>query len=393
MSRRNGSHPDAVAAQSRREFLRRAGTMAGGLMVSDLAGLFRGKASAALSVQYQSGLYLLELDGVAAGWIKSFEGGAVRGEVVVEPPGASPFAKKHLGMFRTEPITITFGAGMGKPLIDWVKASLSGRPSRKSGAVVMADHNSIPKKRLEFQNALISEVAFPVFDGSMKGKPICTVRFTPESVRVVAVVGGAALSSVGRAATGMTPMFRLKIQGFEQAGAWVDRIEALPIRRKTVVPAVGELRNPQQASGGIEFPNLVFTLPEQYAGPFHGWHEDFVVKGNNGDAQERSGVLELLSPTGNTVLFTLSFFNLGIVTAALVPGPLEGSMSHTRVELYCERIDFDAGPVGSAATQGGTAPPPPVKGIAPPPGGLPTRSAPLQGAPGILAPAPLQAPK
>lgn len=388
---------------SRREFLRRAGTMAGGLVVMDLTGLFRNQPSAAVVRAYASAHYALELDGMAGGWVRSFEGGTARGDVVVEPPGANPFAKKHLGGVRFEPITISFGAGMNKPVFDWIKTSISGKIQRRNGAIVVADMNYKVVERVDFQNALITEVGFPALDAAVKEPSYFTVKFTPEFTR--RGTGGAGAPVNQPAATKQTSLlgsnFRLRIQGLEQAVARVNRIEAVTIRQKSVGSAVGDSRINQQAPGGFDFSNLVFTMSETDAAPLYQWADDFIVKGNNGDAQERPGVLELLSADLKTVLFTLSFYNLGVVSVAPVP-VLTGAdaIRRVKVELYCERIDFDAGLIGSAPTQGTTAPPPPppakgippppAKGIPPPPVGAPTRSAPLQGAPGILAPAPLQ---
>ena len=92
----------------------------------------------------------------------------------------------------------------------------------------------------------------------------------------------------------------------------------------------------------IEIPNLIFTIPEIDAGPFYQWHEDFVIKGNNGPDRERPGVLEWLTPavvTGPTVLGSLQFFNLGIFKIA--PEKLEAgadTIRRVKVEMYCERI-------------------------------------------------------
>jgi hypothetical protein len=78
------------------------------------------------------------------------------------------------------------------------------------------------------------------------------------------------------------------------------------------------------------------------------------------------------------------------VVSNMYDGAEKFAQSWAQAESIAAKIGFAAGPVGSAATQVGAAPLPPVKGMSPPPGGAPTRSAPLQGAPGILAPAPLQ---
>lgn len=60
--------------------------------------------------------YALELDGVTAGWLSSFEGGQATGEVVTENLGAGVPARKHIGNVKYEDITVTFSAGMTSDL-------------------------------------------------------------------------------------------------------------------------------------------------------------------------------------------------------------------------------------------------------------------------------------
>jgi hypothetical protein len=385
MSKKKGIHVNPEGTQSRREFLLRAGTMAGGLMAADLAGLFRNHPSAADNRSYAAAKFALELDGVSVGFIHSFGGGDARSEVIAEKPqGSNPFVNKHASPPRYEAITIACGAGMEKPFYDWIKASISGMPPGKNGAIVTMDYNNKPTRRLEFKNALITEVGFPALDGASKDPAYLAVKFAPQYTQKT-LPGGAIPIAAKPQKTLLPSNFALKIKGLEQACVRVSRIEALTIRKKTAANPVGDMRIPQQESAGIEIPNVVLTVSEGFAAPFYAWHEDFVIKGNNGDAQERPGVLEFLAPD-RTVLFTLSLFNLGIISAAQLPVVTADALSRAKVEMYCERIDFDAGPVGTAATQVGATPAVPAKGIPPPP----ARSAPPVGAPGMLSPSPLQ---
>jgi hypothetical protein len=84
----------------------------------------------------------------------------------------------------------------------------------------------------------------------------------------------------------------------------------------------------------LELPNLVFYLPEAFAKPFFDWHEDFVIKGNNGDDRERAGSLELLEPSLKQSLLTIGFAHLGILSVDPVSG--DGGLRMVRVEMYCE---------------------------------------------------------
>lgn len=353
----------------------------------DLAGLFRNQPFAADARSYAAAKYALELDGVAAGWIHSFEGGNVRGVVSEIPLASNPLVKKHLGNVRYEPVTIVCGTG-NKGVLDWIRSFLSGEFQRKNGALVFADQNYKIVERLEFQDALITEVGIPAMDGAAAKEPFrLTVKFAPEFTRLLAGSGKQVNQPADTKQATLSSNFRLRIKGLEDDCKYTQRVEPLTIRRKTPTESYGEVRVAQIEPGKIGYSNLVFTVPGAHAGSIMKWQEDFVIRGNNGDAQERPGVLELLSPNLLAVLFTLNFGNLGIITAAPLPAATGAdAVRKVKVEMYFERMDIGEGPGGTAATQGATTPPPPVKGIPPPP----ARSAPPVGAPGMLAPSPLQ---
>src|SRR3954467_12743083 len=63
---------------------------------------------------YTAGRFLVELDGSAAGFVDSFEGGDVFSDVVVERIGADGIAHKHLAGVRYDDLALVVGANMSK---------------------------------------------------------------------------------------------------------------------------------------------------------------------------------------------------------------------------------------------------------------------------------------
>jgi hypothetical protein len=123
--------------------------------------------------------------------------------------------------------------------------------------------------------------------------------------------------------------FRLTIDGLDCS--FVNKLDALVIKQEV---AGKEPTN-------IEFPNLVFTVAESHAESIYQWHEDFVIKGNNGQENEKTGTLEYLTPNLSTALFTLDFHGLGIFKAT--PDKVEAGGEQVRrvkVEMYCEEMAF-----------------------------------------------------
>lgn len=327
---------------SRRNFLKFAALLAGSVGLQGLPRL-NDTASAAIDTRtYTSGRFAFELDGVLLDLVKSVEGGFARADVVQEKLGPAQIAKKHLANLKYTDIVMQCDPGMPGPLLNWVTASLAMTYARKNGAIITADFDMKERSRLEFSNALISELTIPACDAASKDPGTLTLKLSPEYTRPVAGKGNvlpASLAAAKQQKAWLPANFRLQIQGLEAACTRINKIEALTIKQKIAENAVGELRDYQKEPASLEFPNLVITLPEVDAGPFFQWFDDFVVKGNMGDDKERPGFLELLSPDMKAVLLRMNFSHLGIFSFS--PMKLEAnadSIARVKVEMYCEQI-------------------------------------------------------
>jgi phage tail-like protein len=284
---------------------------------------------------YVSGKFGLELDGVAAGLLRSCDGGAIDSDVVTEDP-VNGVVKKHIGGVKYEDITVTCGTGMSKAMYEWIKASFDHTYARKNGALIAANYDYKELSRLSFYNALVTEIGMPALDAGSKDAAKMTIKFKPELTRQSPGTG-LQVPSPKVQKLWLPANFRLKIDGLDEPCSRVNKIEALVVKQKVVENPVGELRD-------YEVPNLVITFPESVAQPFYEWHEDFVIKGNNGDDKEKGGTLDYLTPDLKEVLFSLTFSHLGIYK--LTPEKVEsGSESIRRVkaEMYCEEMSFNYG--------------------------------------------------
>jgi hypothetical protein len=230
-------------------------------------------------------------------------------------------------------------------------------PQRKNGAVIQADFDMKERSRLEFTNALITEVTIPACDAGqistgvtgIKEAGALTLKLTPEFTRATNGRGSTIPSTFAgtKKKTWSPAHFRLQIQGLEEACARVMKVEPLTIRQKLAEHPVGELRDYQAVPASMEFSNLVITLPEPSAGPFYQWFDDFVLKGNAGDDRERPGFLELLSSDMRTVLLRVNFIHLGIFSfAPLSVDSAAGPLASVKAEMYCEQMSITpaAGP-------------------------------------------------
>jgi hypothetical protein len=292
-----------------------------------------------------AGKFALELDSIRAGWLFKAEGGAAKAEVVNEKLGPDHIVKKHIGGVEYEEITVTCGSGMSKGIYEWIKHSFDHNYGRKNGAIVAADFNTQELSRLDFFNALISEIGFPALDAASKDPCKITLKFKPEYTRYKhggggKVSGGTYSTDQAKQKQWLTSNFRLKIDGTDCSR--VNKIEAITVKQKNVANPVGELRDYEQEPAHLEIPNLVITMPESHASEFFKWHESFVIKGENGDNKEKGGTLEYLTSDLKTVLFTINFEHLGIFKIS--PDSVESGSENIRrvkVEMYCENMKFN----------------------------------------------------
>ncbi len=274
---------------------------------------------------------VLELEGLPCGWIWTAEGGGITADVMeVRPDPAGP-SRKHPGPVKYEEIILSCGAGLNEPFHDWIKSFLAGKPVRKSGAVVYFDAAGSEVSRLNFTNAAISEIGFPAVDAKWEENAVMTVKLSPESTRRNRDRAGRVVNfDPASMPAWFTHHFRLSIDGLAETCARTSRIEAMFARN--------------EPANGLEISDLVITFPPAAAQAVESWFEDFLIKGNHADAQEKAGKLEFLSPVQPEPFFTLSFEHLGIFR--LEPIALDTGtrlVYPLQARMYCEKMRFDVG--------------------------------------------------
>lgn len=298
---------------------------------------------------FAGGHFMLDLDGANAGWLASAEGGDAFADVVQEKVGADHIVHKHIAGVKYSDIQIAFGTGMSPSLYQWISDTLAHSFMRKNGALIAADLDFKERERLTFMNALISHIDFPLLDASSKDSAEITLGLAPEQTTRSKGSGAKVTGQVDTKAQKkwLPANFKLEIDGLDCKG--VSRIEAMSIKQVTTEDPVGEVRHLEKEPSHLDIPDLVVTLAEAKAEDFYNWHEDFVIKGNCDDAHEKSGNLQLLDPTKQQALFTLTFSGLGIYKLA-GSTPLAGTEGIRKVtaSLYCEQMALAPGGVQAA---------------------------------------------
>ncbi len=290
---------------------------------------------------YVAGNFMLVLDGKELGFLKSVDGGAVTAEVISEPGGSGAFIRKHLGPIRYEEFCVQLGLSMDRTIYDWIAATWQMDFKRKNGSIIAADYNQEAKGKREFSDALISEVTIPRMDGSDKDPVYLTIKIQPERIQQGKASGkvSAGIASKQAQKTWLPSNFKLQIDGLDCSK--VNKVDSFTVKVGSVTDDIGDARDYAREPGKLEFPNLKISLSEVSAQSWIDWHEDFVIKGNNGEAQEKSGSLTFLSPNQKMEMATIKFSNLGIFKLGPEKSEAHGEqIKRMTAELYCERMEF-----------------------------------------------------
>jgi len=80
-----------------------------------------------------------------------------------------------------------------------------------------------------------------------------------------------------------------------------------------------------------------------------------VVQGQASDSEERSGMLEFLTPNQQTPLFTLNFGHLGIFRMSPAPQAQTNAVPLVKVEMYFETMQLNQFP-GTGSSTGASQP-------------------------------------
>jgi len=294
---------------------------------------------------YVSGNFFMDIDGVKCGFIRGIAGGGVSAEVINEPTGSSYFVKKHIGQPKYENVSVQVGFSMTKAVYEWIKQMWSAGYQRKNCAITALDYNLTPKLMMQYANCLLAEVTIPACDGSSKVPEYMSLTIAPEISRQVTPPAGdgKAYGEYGKneQKVWLPSNFVLQIDGLDCTK--VNKIDSFTVTCTSVTDDIGAARDYLKEPGKLEFPNLRITLADVTADTWRKWFDEFVVKGNNGETNEKNGTLVLLQPNQDRAkpLCTIILHNLGIYKLERDKQQANADqIKRVTAELYCERMEF-----------------------------------------------------
>jgi hypothetical protein len=283
--------------------------------------------------------HLLEVDGARCGDVAPARGGWGFADVIEEPSLA--LVKKHIGQPRWQELELRPYLPLARPVADWIAAAWKRDVQAKNVIVTTVDLQLNAIRRREFRNAVLTATTIPPLGGS-DGLDFLTLRLAPEAARTTSASGTVAASPTPPTPRTLFP--RLQLPGLDCTK--VTSIEAFTVRQPfgnaSSDPGVG------LKPGPLSFPNLTVTLLESSASDWRRWFENFVLKGYNDDAREKTGTLTLLDERSQEELARIGLFNVGIFQlqgpvelSELLGRPVQGdSPRYVVAGLYCERMEF-----------------------------------------------------
>ena len=338
---------------SRRRFL---GTAAGLTGAALATGAWRqspegatGNAAGGGGRTFSAGGAELQLGTMNMGALRSVEGGWVSAKVMNRAEAGLYYFKKELAEATYDDVVLEIGLSMKSDVYAWINDTWTGKLARKDGAIVLADFNGTVQQQRDFTDAVVTETTIPACDASSKEPGFLTVKFAAETVRN-AKGSGKLAGGVNPPKGFTTSNFRFVIDGLDASK--VVRVDAFKVTNSVPVQTVGQLKEPEFRPR-LGFGEIALTIPAASASGWEKWADDFIVKGNNDDADEKSAMLGLFAADMKTYLAHVDFFNVGIFRYDDAPVGTADGTKHVIAHLYCERAEFH---LGAPSTGGGICP-------------------------------------
>ncbi len=278
------------------------------------------------------GFSALELDGVSMGRVKVLSGGEPFGEVTEEvgPEGTN----KRLVGPRFSPIVLEFGTGLASPLYALINDVWSGQRRLVNGNLVDYDSQGREISRTDFTNAGLTATQLPSADAAANAAASFRLTLAPEATRPLRP-SGASFKAQPASPPLTSSAFRFSMDKNPQA---VVKVDAFEVGSTPDVPAGGMFMQPE--SGRPIIPNLRLTIGAAQKQYWNDWASGFIVGGNNGDENERSGSLEFLKTDLTVTLARIDFRSCGPISLVPVPSTGGDSLPRVVVNLYCEQMSF-----------------------------------------------------
>jgi len=297
------------------------------------------------SKSFTAGHFELQLDGSKiTTYLKNVSGGWVKAGAIDDGIGPQSGRIKHLGPVEIDPMSVEFGLAGANPVLQWIQGSWGRQWTRRNGQVTHADFNLKQTFEHWFYDALILETTFPTLDATSKEAAYLKCKFQPEAVRTVQsnTPGPTIQSNHTLKQKYWTPSsFRLRIDQFDGM-EHTAKIDSMTIKQGVKKMYTGKDRFPQIEPTKLEFPNIVGYISLGYAKRLLQWHNEYVFTGDRDPKAQLSGAIEFLSPDRATTIFSIDFFEAGLMSAQIEDAQANmDAIKRVKFEMFVGRMQLD----------------------------------------------------
>ena len=308
----------------------------------------RERSTPATKRPYTTGHFELQIDGhVSTAYLKSVDGGNIKGQTIDEALGGTNARIKHLSTFDIEPMSIDFGISGAGDVLKWIQSSWDQKWGRRSGQVTHANFEFQSTFEHEFRDALIMETTFPTLDGASKEAAYLKLKIQPEVVILKPGTGRGIRGNMGSKQKSWTPSaFRLYLDGLDEL-KYTNKIEGFSIKQGIKKLHTGEERFPEIEPTKIEYPNLVGTIALEYADNLCKWGDKVLKSGIADPKGQKTGRLEFLDPSRTKVLFQINLFEVGLHNFQVVQSTANADqIKRAKFELHVGQMKLDGPTLG-----------------------------------------------
>ncbi|WP_293974187.1 hypothetical protein [Sphingomonas sp.] len=281
----------------------------------------------------------LTLNGGTVSDLRAIEGLEMEADIAQTNLGPAGAIKKHVSNVRWTPASLTVGLGMGKPMADWLKASLAQPLSPASGEVVIGDAAYKAQRSIAFSNAVLTRLIVPALDGASKEPGTLLAAFEAEQVKIGKGDGRDIRVKAPKAKAWIASNFRIEIGNLPCAR--VARIESFSWACGVATDSVGIFRDPAKLPAKVTVPDLQLTISAADHAAWAAAAQAWFVDGKHLDTDEMAGRIVLLGPDMKAELAIISFANIGFRRFQTIL-PIAGEkVARFAVTLYAEAMALE----------------------------------------------------
>jgi len=293
---------------------------------------------------YSAAHFALEMDqNDNVGLFRSIEGGGVKADILSYQNGPNYDRWRQLGRPKFEDLKLQVGMAMSERFYKWIAKFFTGQPERHDGAIVAADFYYKERARREFTSGLIKELGFPKLEGQDKNAAYMTVSIAVEGIVFKKGDEGKTLGAPAgfeNQKLWTANNFRLALDKFPTVTTRVTKIDAFTVKQNILEYHMGGVRAPSKTPSSIDFPPIVFYLPEADAQPLLDHFKQRVLDEKTTMPGRFNGSITTFDDSGAD-LFELKFMNADI--ASVTPDKHDSTteeMKMVKVEMYTESMQF-----------------------------------------------------